>query len=115
MSRAKVAAIFTDADLGDIASAVSKVGLNNGQRERFAEVLGLANEPPLMTRFRAALVSDGVPFTEEEVQALGRLRRSRNKALHGDTRLPPAAEDLDLGKALVNRMLCFRAWRSASG
>ena len=66
----------------------------------------------MRVRLVAALKADGVPYSAKEIERLWRLRDYRNDALHGRRRGEPDADDLDLAKGLVNRMLAFRAWRT---
>jgi hypothetical protein len=106
---AKVKLIFGPHDLDAIRAAVAGVALAEEQRERLADVIGRANEPPLLAKIRASLAQYVVPYSEAELAALWRLRKFRNHAQHGKTRKPPVELDLDLAKGLVNRMLCFRA------
>ena len=105
--------VLSHGELGDIAAAVDALGLAQAKRARLADVLARANEPPLRVRLVAALEADGVPHSAEEIERLWRLRDHRNDALHGRRRTMPDADDLDLAKGLVNRMLVFRAWRVA--
>jgi hypothetical protein len=109
---AKVKLFFGARDLGAIRTAVAAVELTELQRERLADVIGRANEPPLLAKTRASLADHGVPHSEAELDALQRLRKFRNHAQHGKARKPPEDSDLDLARGLVNRMLCFRAWRA---
>lgn len=111
---AKVKLFFGPHDLDAIWAAVAQVQLAEEQRERLADVIGRANEPPLHAKIRASLAEYGVPHSEPELDALWRLRKFRNHAQHGKARKSPEESDLDLAKGLVNRMLCFRAWRAGS-
>jgi len=105
----KPPAIFSKQDRGRIRDALINLGLTGPQVERIPVMLEAANQPPLLLRLRQALQRDGVPFSDEEIEVLSRLREHRNDFVHGRTREDPAPNDLDLAKALVNRMLAFRA------
>jgi hypothetical protein len=71
--------------------------------------LGLVNQAPLRDRLLAALAAGRVPYAETEIDALWRLRETRNAAMHGALAGEPQPNDLDIGRALVNRILVFRA------
>jgi hypothetical protein len=100
---------FAEHELSAIDTAVGALPLTEEQRKRLAEVIAFANEPPLFERLRQALETDGVPFTGGELEALRRLRRFRNQALHGKSRERPSDNDLEIARALVNRVLVFWA------
>jgi hypothetical protein len=106
--------ILSPSDLRGVARAVDAMSLAPEKRQRLADVLARANEPPLRVRLVAALKADGVPHSAEEIKRLWRLRDHRNDALHGRGRAMPDPDDLDLAKGLVNRMLIFRAWRGVT-
>lgn len=89
--------------------AIDSVALSEDQRQRVLDLLATINEAPLMTRLRSALAIDNVPFTEEDLSVLKRLRRQRNDALHGRQRGRPDSNDLDLARGFVNRMIVFWA------
>jgi hypothetical protein len=97
-----------------VNEALDSLGLAPEKRERLADVIGRANEPPLRVRLVAALDADRVPYSQEEIDRLWHLRDHRNDALHGRRLGAPDVDDLELGKGLVNRMFAFRAWRSAA-
>jgi len=111
-SRTSVPKVLSRNDAKQIGKAIDALGLDAAKRKRLADVLERANEPPLRIRLAAALEADAVPYSIEEIERLWRLREHRNDALHGRRRGEPDADDLDLAKGLVNRMLAFRAWRT---
>lgn len=86
-------------------------GLEGEQLRRVEEMVGKLNEPPLLRRLRAALEEDGVPYGEEELSLLQKLRRVRNALAHGRSTETPSEVDLKRGKAIVNRMLVYRVAR----
>jgi len=100
---------LTDKESHALRRAVDSVVLSDDQRQRVLDLLATINEAPLMTRLRAALAMDHVPFTEEDLTVLKRLRRQRNDALHGRQRGRPDSNDLDLARGFVNRMIVFWA------
>lgn len=106
----KVPKILSKGEARDVGKAIDALRLPSGKRARLGDVLARANEPPLRVRLVAALEADGVPYSAEEVERLWHLRDHRNDALHGRRRSDPDADDLDLAKGFVNRMLVFRAW-----
>ncbi len=110
-SRTTVPDILGKGEARKVRRAIAAVGLTPEQRGRLAYVLARANEPPLRIRLMAALDADRVPYSAEEIEKLWSLREHRNDALHGRRRGAPDADDLDLAKGFVNRMLVFRAWR----
>ncbi len=82
--------------------------LEGEKAERVSDILGRINEPPLMARLRTALEEDGVPYNDDELALLQRLRRARNDLVHGRSRVPPSETDLRYAIAIVNRMLVYR-------
>jgi hypothetical protein len=111
----KVPHILTHKEVRRVLRAIRAQGLGTAQQARLTETVAAANEPPLRIRFVEALRQDRVPYSVQEVDRLWNLRRHRNDALHGHDRGAPDSDDLQLGLALVNRMLVFRAWRSGGG
>ncbi len=99
--------IFEKHDLRRVRTALSSVEMSDEQRARLLHVLSRLNDAPLLIQLRHALASDGVPFNEDEIDALGRLRSRRNDFVHGRSREEPAEADLDVGKAFVNRLLIY--------
>ena len=96
-----------------IRRALKNVALTEPEQKRLDDALGWINRPPLKVRLVAALERDQVPYSDEEIEALWRLRGVRNEALHGASAADPKANDVEIGRALVNRMLVFRAWGHA--
>jgi hypothetical protein len=86
-------------------------GLEGEQLERVRDMLARLNEPPLMVRLKAALDEDGVPYREEELSMLQKVRRARNDLVHGRSRETPSEADLKYAVAVVNRMLHYRIAR----
>jgi hypothetical protein len=103
--------IVTRAKCREIRRALREVELTDQQQQRLNDVLGWINRPPLKARLLAALKRDGVPYSDAEIEALWRLRKVRNEALHAAAVAEPVADDLEVGRAFVNRVLVFRIWR----
>jgi hypothetical protein len=76
-------------------------------------IAGLEGEqlPPLMVRLKVALEEDGVPYKEEKLSVLQKIRRARNDLVHGRSREAPSEADLKYAVAVVNRMLLYRVTR----
>ncbi len=109
-SGAKARKIFEKAELKSIRKKATE-GLEGEQLERVRDMLARINEPPLMVRLRAALKEDDVPYVEEEISLLQKVRRARNDLVHGRSREAPSEADLKYAVAIVNRMLLYRVAR----
>ena len=107
-----VPSLLSDKEASAVRAALSTVTLGPDQRQRVDAQFATINEAPLMVRFRAALVADHVPFSDEDLVVLGRLRRQRNDALHGRQRGTLTLSDLEMARGFVNRMLVF--WAAGS-
>ena len=86
-------------------------GSEGEQLKRVQDVLTVLNTPPLMVRLKVALEEDGVPYKEEELSVLQKIRRARNDLVHGRSREAPSEADLKYAVAVVNRMLLYRVTR----
>jgi hypothetical protein len=104
-----VPSLFSDQEASAVRGALNTLVLRPDQRQRVNDFFGTINEAPLMVRVPAALTADHVPFNEEDMVVLGRLRTQRNDALHGRQRGRPTVSDLDMARGFVNRMLAFWA------
>lgn len=82
--------------------------LEGEQLRKVQDVIGRLNDAPLMTRLRKALKQDSVPYDEEELTLLKKLRNLRNDFVHGRSRELPSEEDLRHATAVVNRMLVYK-------
>ncbi len=107
VSGTTVPGMFSDVELKAAVAALTGLGLSDSQRDRLRDVIGSANSAPLFVRLRAALDGDDVPYSEEELSTLKRLRAFRNDIVHGRAKSDPARNDLEMAKAFVNRMLAF--------
>lgn len=54
---------------------------------------------------------DGVPYKEEELSVLQKVRRARNDLVHGRSREAPSEADLKYAVAVAKRMLLYRVTR----
>jgi len=80
--------------------------LNENQRERLNEVIDkVVNVYPLRRRIRAALDQEDVPFSEDEMTALWKLRDPRNKSAHGKATREIDEEELQRACSLLCRVL----------
>ena len=109
-SGTKVEKLFTKSEVRIIREA-SAEGLSDRKKQRLKEVLDMLNQAPLMIRLREALEDDGVPYTDEELNLLQKVRKRRNDLVHGRSREAPAENDLRYAVAIVNRMLVYRIAR----
>lgn len=102
---------FSDADLKALRKAVP-TDLAPPLRSRAIESINRLNQPPLLSRLRAAVEADGVPTDDEEWSMLQRLRRSRNALVHGAGAESASSErEILRVVAFVARLLIFRAHR----
>jgi hypothetical protein len=82
--------------------------LTEDQTRRLGEVLGMANQFSFGQRLRTALQRDGVPVSETEWMVLQRVRKVRNRAVHGSEAPTTEADDLELACSLLSRALVYR-------
>lgn len=108
-SETGVSKLFSRTKLAEVEAALTALDLTEAQRQRLSERVKTANEAPLLIRLRRTLERDGVPFSDAEIEVLRRLRDRRNDVVHGRGRGEPIADDLDMAKGFVNRMIAFRA------
>jgi hypothetical protein len=98
---------FTD---DEIAGAVERAreGLPDAKAVRVGQVLGdMLNAWPIRARFERVLRDEGVPFSDEDVRRVVRLRRARNRALHG-AEAKPSHEEIDQAVGLMSRAITTR-------
>lgn len=103
----KIPPLFTRVEL-DSLRAARPTRLADKKVERIRLMIDRLNDPPATARLRAALVADGVRFSEAEFGLLVVIRGLRNKILHGQERELPSEDDLAQALSLLNRMLLFR-------
>jgi hypothetical protein len=109
--------MFNKADLTALRKLLEE-GMSDSFSERqrkrvLAQIDGL-NDPPLLTRLRAVLDIDSVPYADGEIEMLSRLRKLRNSVVHGRGRELPQAEDVEYATSVVARMLVHRVARRAA-
>ena len=80
-------------------------------RQRALNAINRLNEPPLLSRLRAATEVDGLMLSDGEWDLLSRLRRVRNEAVHGATQTTVGDGEIKLGVSIVARLLIHRAYR----
>jgi hypothetical protein len=110
-SGASVDLLFARKKIKEIRKSLPE--LEPAQRERAEELIGQLNSPPLMIRFKQAILTDGVPLSEGEIDLLVRLRRARNDVVHGRESRLPAPEDVEYATSLVARLLMYRMVRTS--
>jgi len=85
--------------------------LDPALRERALKLLEKINEPPLLARLDEAIRQDGVPIAPSELILLGRLRKTRNDAVHGREPVLPTRDEIAHAVSVVSRMLIYRISR----
>ncbi len=98
--------LFASEKLKEIKKSLPE--LEPAQRKRAEELIGQLNSPPLMIRFKQAILTDGAPLSEGEINLLVRLRKARNDVVHGRESRLPAPEDVEYATSLVARLLIYR-------
>jgi hypothetical protein len=101
--------LFTAGQLDAIKDSLPD--LEPDQRKRALDLIGQLNSPPLIIRFKQAILNDGVPVTDGEIDLLQRLRRVRNNVVHGRESRLPAPEDVEYATSVVARFLIYRVAR----
>jgi hypothetical protein len=83
--------------------------LTKEQRRRAREVLGsMLNQVSYGQRLRFTLQQDGVPVTTDEWKVLQRVRKIRNRAVHGSEALATDADDIEIATSILSRALVYR-------
>lgn len=101
---------FTD---DEIAAAIERAsaGMAAAKSERVGNVLRQwLNSRSPQARLENVLAKEGVQFTEEDMQRIRRLRRSRNRALHGADSTP-RIDEIDQAIGLMSRAMTTR-WQT---
>jgi len=113
---ASVPPLFVPEQIQKLKEALKPVrkGLGKIEGSRLDDLLARLNDPPLMTRLRAALVLDGVPFTDAELAHLWKLRRVRNRAVHGKATDNATTYDVRRAMSFVARILVQRVRATSS-
>jgi hypothetical protein len=99
--------LFNETELEDLLAAIPDI-----EPHKLAVVRGAIkrlNDAPLKRRLIEAAARDGVPLTHAEVDFLWkRIRRARNKAVHGDAAQPPTQREIERALSLVGRLLTYQ-------
>lgn len=99
--------IFAKEELKIIKENATK-DLEGEKKQRIKEVLSQVNNAPLMVQLKKAMEEDGVPYTEQELALLKKLRDTRNNLVHGRSVEEPNDKDFRYAAAIVGRMLVYR-------
>ena len=106
---------FTDEERdAALTAALAAADWNDDQAARIRATLGGVNNPPLLTKFKAAIARDAVNVTEDQFQAVAATRTFRNSIEHGRTLTPLQQESLDCALAVVNKVLLGALLRPSS-
>lgn len=101
---------FTAEDVAAIVERAS-AGLAGAKSARVENLLRQSlNHFPIRARLEHVLNEDRVPFTADDLDLLARLRKDRNRALHGAT-AAPTHDDIDRALALMSRAITTRWYR----
>ena len=99
--------LFTKTDRGAILAA-SKGSLSEEQFARLGQVVyGPLNELPLLEKLVATLSEEGIVLAGTDLAVLARLRKVRNKTMHGRP-TEGVANDLEHGCSILTRALVTR-------
>jgi hypothetical protein len=100
--------VFDPEELEVIRDALP-ANLTELQSDTLGRAIAGLNDPPLRVKLDQRIRQEGVPFTEDELDLLKRLRDARNAAVHGRSRgKPPSRDEIHHGIAIVSRMLVYR-------
>jgi hypothetical protein len=103
----KLPKLFSKPDIKSIRGGFPQ-DLSSAKRKRLDDLLASVNDPTLLMKVRERIRHDRVPLTQEELNILVSLRRSRNDATHGRGVSEPDTESLGRAAAIVARLLLFR-------
>lgn len=111
--------MFTKNELNELRKLVEDGmpdSFSERQRKRVLDQIDGLNDMPLLTRLRAVLDVDSVPYVDGEIELLSRVRKLPNGVVHGRGRELPQAEDVEYATSIVARMLVYRvACRASAG
>lgn len=83
-------------------------GVSDTKATRVEKVLRQTlNQFSISARLEHVIAQEGVPVTADDLALIGRLRKARNKALHGST-AAPAHDDIDRAIAFMSRAITTR-------
>jgi hypothetical protein len=88
-------------------------GLSPTQQTRLTQLVnGPLNDTPLLDKLLATLTSEGIQPSDEDTAVLRRLRKARNRTMHG-RHAEASLDDMQHGCALLTRALVMRVDRSS--
>lgn len=98
---------FTDEEIAGTVERASE-GLTAAKAERVGNVLRQwLNSWSPTARLEHLLRDEGVPFSDEDMRRIGRLRSARNRALHG-AQAAPSHDEIDQAVGLMSRAISTR-------
>lgn len=98
---------FTDEEIAAVIERASE-GMTKAKAERIGNVLGQwLNSWSPQARLQTVLADESVPFIDEDMRRIRRLRRTRNRALHG-AESAPRHDDIDQAIGLMSRAMTVR-------
>jgi hypothetical protein len=106
--------LFTKADRETIVEA-ARPSLTEPQVSRLREVVsGPLNDLPLMRKLLDTFTAEGISLRQADKDVLSRLRKARNRTMHGDASEAEREEDLQHGCAILTRALVVRIASSSA-
>jgi hypothetical protein len=99
--------LFPKAARDALIAEASKV-LSDEQRARFDQLVGTLNALSFDAKLDEWLAQHGVALSESDRGVIRRVRSSRNKFVHGESRSIPDPGDLRYATSVVNRLLVHR-------
>jgi hypothetical protein len=88
-------------------------GLSQTQQVRLAQLVnGPLNDTPLLDKLLATLTSEGIQPSDEDTTVPRRLRKARNRTMHG-RHAEASLDDMQHGCTLLTRALVMRVDRSS--
>ena len=98
----------------EIAAAADRAteGMTEAKSKRVGDVLRQwLNSWSPQARLEKILTDEGIPFTDEEMRRIRKLRKTRNRALHGAESMPKQ-DEIDQAISLMSRAITTRWSRS---
>ena len=83
--------------------------LSDAQSARFDKLLGMLNDPSLLSKLRTFIERREIPVSAREFQLLRQLRKYRNDVNHGHEPTPPDEDTIDYGVAILARLVSSRS------
>ena len=102
---------FSPDDIEEIVSRACD-GLSDAKLDRVNQLLrGMLNHLRIRDRLERVLSEEGVPVTMEDLRLLFRLKRDRDRSVHGST-AAPEHEEIDCAVAFMSRAITTRWYAS---